>query len=118
MSNGQAVAVLALKMSEPRLACVAGVPIDFLAEIAPELQGITDQICSKFLAPGIELEEGETEITSVNRKSSRAILFPLKVCITKSLSGGIGGRVVMRIQLMLVNNHLGGLQLPADYFPV
>ena len=79
ISNGQAVAVLAVKMSEPRLACVAGVPIDFLSDLAPELEGITDQICSKFLAPGIEPEEGEAEITSINRKSSRAILFPLKV---------------------------------------
>lgn len=80
VSNGQAVAVLAVKISEPRLSCIAGVPIDSLAEIAPELNGISDQICSKFLAPGIELEEGESDITSVNRKSSRAILFPLKVC--------------------------------------
>ena len=80
MSNEQAVAVLAVKMSEPRLACLAGVPIDSLAEIAPELNGISDQICSKFHATGIELEEEESDITSVNSKSSRAILFPLKVC--------------------------------------
>ena len=68
-----------MKIAEPRLACVAGVTLDTLALIAPEFQGITDQTCSKFLAPGIELEEGETEVTSVNRKSARATLFPLKV---------------------------------------
>ena len=73
------MAVLAVKMSEPRLACVAGVPLDSLAKIAPELQGIADQTCSKFLAPEIELEDGEIEISSVNKKSAKAILFPLKV---------------------------------------
>ena len=79
MGNGQAVAVLAVKIAEPRLAIVAGVTMDSLAQIASEFQGVNDQTCSKFLAPGIELEEGETEISSINRKSARAILFPLKV---------------------------------------
>ena len=40
---------------------------------------MADHPCSKFLAPAIEFEENETEITSINRKSARAILFPLKV---------------------------------------
>lgn len=68
-----------MKVSEPRFSCVGGVPLDSLGKIAGELKGVSDHPCSKFLAPGIELEEDETEITSVNRKSARAILFPLKV---------------------------------------
>lgn len=53
--------------------------MDSLAKVAGELGGVADHPCSKFLSPGIELEENETEITSINRKSARAILFPLKV---------------------------------------
>ena len=72
-------AVFAIKVTEPRFKCVGGVPLESLAKIAEELKGISDHPCSKFLAPGIQLEEGETEITAGNRKSSRAILFPIKV---------------------------------------
>ena len=66
-------------MSEPRFNCVGGVPLDSLSKIAGELKGVSDHPCSKFLSPGIELEADETEITAVNRKSARAILFPLQV---------------------------------------
>ena len=79
-SSGQE-AVFAVKFTEPRLQCVGGVPLDKLAKIAGELGGVADHPCSKFLAPAIELEDTETEITSINRKSARAILFPLKVML-------------------------------------
>ena len=71
--------VLAVKVGEPRLFVVGGVPLDSLGKIAEELQGVSNHPCSKFLAPGIQLEDGETEISAANRKSSRAHLFPLKV---------------------------------------
>ena len=73
--------VLAVKYTEPRFRCVGGVPMGSLARIAGELGGVSDHPCSKFLSPAIELEDSETEINAMNRKSARAILFPLKVCL-------------------------------------
>ena len=55
--------------------------MDSLARIAGELGGIDDHPCSKFLAPGIELDGEETEITTFNRKTARAMLIPLKVAL-------------------------------------
>ena len=72
-------AVLAVKYSEPRLQCVVGIPINVLSKICGELGGVPDHPCAKFLSPSIELDAGETEINVMNRKSARALLFPLKV---------------------------------------
>ena len=41
-----------------------------------------DQTCSKSLPPGRDLQVGETEVTSTNRRSTRVVLFPLKVAST------------------------------------
>ena len=60
--------------------------MESLASIAGELNGIPDQTCSRFLAPGIELDGEDTEINSLNRKSARAILIPLRVIIKGSLT--------------------------------
>ena len=46
--------------------------MDSLGKIAEELQGVSNHPCSKFLAPGIQLEDGETEISAANRKMLKA----------------------------------------------